>query len=94
MSATGLGEHRIDVLPRSLLVPFIVIHAVGSFHVFWVLGASRLIKFCDVSFSYGVIEHARTHEESKGAFFTFQKENTMTNRDRDQFCRYADLIGR
>jgi hypothetical protein len=47
------------------------------------LDANRLIKFCDVSLSYGVIEHAKTHEESKGAFLTFQKENTMTRRELD-----------
>ena len=48
------------------------------------MNANRLIKFCDVSLSYGVIEHAKTHEESKGAFLTFQKENTMTRRELDR----------
>jgi hypothetical protein len=31
-------------------------------------------KFGDVSLSDGVIEYAKTHEESKGAFLTFQKD--------------------
>jgi hypothetical protein len=53
------------------------------------LNANRLIKFCDVSLSYGVIEHAKTHEESKGAFLTFQKENTIARSrhlDQDAQC--------
>ncbi|CAE8671661.1 unnamed protein product [Polarella glacialis] len=31
-------------------------------------------KFCDVSLSDGIIEFAKTHEELKGAFLTFQKD--------------------
>jgi ribulose 1,5-bisphosphate carboxylase large subunit-like protein len=59
-------------------------------------------KFGDVSLSDGVIEYAKTHEEIKGAFLTFQKDAGQIIQDgrrgsatlSSRLCRPPHSIGR
>jgi hypothetical protein len=59
-------------------------------------------KFDDVSLSDGVIEYAKTHEEIKGAFLTFQKDAGQIIQDgrrgsatlSSRLCRPPHSIGR